>query len=342
MKLALYTITYSGAFYDGPSLPLKDVIRRAKEAGYDGIELEAKRPHGSPLDLTQRDRDAIRNELAREGLELAAVAAYNDFTSPIPEHRECQMVMLREQVRLAAELGTSIVRVFVAWPGMVMRGDRGHWELARLYAEMNYADVMWIEKWNSAKGCLREAVRYAEEYGVTMVLQNHSPVIRSYKDMLGMIHEVNSPRLRACLDVPIMIKQDDNWVRNAVLETGHLLRHSHFGGEFARDENGNVVLTTNYYGELLNYPAFVQSLYDIGYDGYLSYELCHPFLNESHEYYGLDQVHLQVKYACEYMRRLLDGKGRERARNIESTRDVRGLSSPIASPNPAERSQTFG
>src|SRR5215831_16558868 len=50
MKLGLYSITYLGLWYRGEALPLSDMILRAKEYGYDGIEIDGKRPHGNPLD----------------------------------------------------------------------------------------------------------------------------------------------------------------------------------------------------------------------------------------------------------------------------------------------------
>jgi len=50
MKLGLYSITYLGLWYRGEALPLPVLISRAKQYGYDGIEIDGKRPHGNPLD----------------------------------------------------------------------------------------------------------------------------------------------------------------------------------------------------------------------------------------------------------------------------------------------------
>ena len=50
MKLGLYSITYLGLWYRGEALPLPQMITRAKKYGYDGIEIDGKRPHGNPLD----------------------------------------------------------------------------------------------------------------------------------------------------------------------------------------------------------------------------------------------------------------------------------------------------
>ena len=101
MKVGLYSISYLGIWYDGPALSFEELVRRAKEYGYSGIELDGKRPLGNPMDLDERARDEMRDILAREGLEIPCVAANNDFSSPIPEHRQCQLLMVRELARLA-------------------------------------------------------------------------------------------------------------------------------------------------------------------------------------------------------------------------------------------------
>ena len=51
MKLGLYSITYLGVWYRGPALTIEQLIDRAREYGYAGIEIDGKRPHGNPLDM---------------------------------------------------------------------------------------------------------------------------------------------------------------------------------------------------------------------------------------------------------------------------------------------------
>lgn len=60
MKLGLYSITYSGTWYKGEFLSIKEMIRKAKALGYEGIEIDLKRPHGFPLDLDEKARTEIR------------------------------------------------------------------------------------------------------------------------------------------------------------------------------------------------------------------------------------------------------------------------------------------
>ncbi len=306
VKVGLYSVTYSGAWYRGGALTLDKFISKAKAMGFDGVEIGAKRPHGNPLDLDKDARKKVREQIESEGLELPAIGAYTDFTSPVEELRENQMVMLREQIRLAKDLGAKYVRVFLAWPGVTLRDGLATYDMTRRYSEFNYPDVTRLEKWNFAKKCLKEAVKYAEEDGIVLALQNHAPLVRNHRDVLDMVREVGSEYLKVCLDAPLLTRQEDDWVAQAVKEVGKLQVHSHFGGEFERGSDGKPRLLPFEFGKpLINYPRFVKALDEIGYKGYLCYEFCHPCLDEMHQPAGIERIDSQVKMALEYMRDLL-------------------------------------
>jgi sugar phosphate isomerase/epimerase len=303
MKVGLYSITYLGAWYDGPALTVKEFIHKAKELGYDGIELDGKRPHGNPMDLSQQDRDEIREECEKVGLDIPAVASNNDFSSPVPEHRESQLLMVREQARLAADIGAGVLRLFAAWPGITFRDGGAFYREARQGWARAYPDVPGLERYRLVRECLKEAAEIGEEFGVVMALQNHAPLIDNYQHMLDLIREVDSPWLKACLDAPLLINQEGDWVRQAALATGDLQVHSHFGGEFLRDEDGMVQLKSlGVDRPPVNYSAFLNAMKDVGYDGYFCYEFCHPAVDENRERRGIDMVHEQAALALAYMR----------------------------------------
>lgn len=303
MKVGLYSITYLGVWYDDPALTVKEFIHKAKELGYDGVEIDGKRPHGNPMDLDQRDRDEIREECEKLGLDIPAVASNNDFSSPVPEHREAQLLMVREQARLAADLGAKVVRLFAAWPGITFRDGGAFYREARQGWARAFPDVPGLERYRLIRECLEEAAAFGEEFGVVMALQNHAPLIDNYKDMLDLIHEVDSPWLKACLDAPLLIHQEADWVRQAAMATGDLQVHSHFGGEFERDEDGTVQFKSLTVGRPpVNYSAFLKAMKDIGYDGYFCYEFCHPAVDETRQSAGVEMIHEQAALALEYMR----------------------------------------
>ena len=315
IKLGLYSISYGGIWYKGPALSFDEMCKRAKEYGFDGVELDNKRPMGSPLDLNQQKRDEMRNSLNRYGLEIPCVAAHNDFSSPIPEHRECQLLMVKETARLAKDLGAKFVRLFAAWPGVPIHEGIGTYELTRgneFYTfQRQYPFATRLERYNFVKECLREAARMGEENGIVMALQNHAPLIRGWKDTLSLVKEVNSPWLKICLDLPIFENLEKEYVANAVRTVGNLQVHSHFGGEYYHDSNGTIKpLVLDYYagGKIPDYSHYIGLMNEIGYNGWFTFELCHQVLNDDHTVAGIEYVHNQVKLACEYMSNIITGK----------------------------------
>src|SRR5574340_357772 len=103
MKVGLYTVSFSGAWYDGPGLPLGEILELAKDLGYDGVEVGAKRPHGNPMDLDAKVREKVRAQAAKLKLEIPAIGSYTNFSSPIVERRENELRGANKHVRLGKD-----------------------------------------------------------------------------------------------------------------------------------------------------------------------------------------------------------------------------------------------
>ena len=304
IKVGLYSITYSGIWYKGRHLTIKDFILKAKALGYDGIEIDLKRPHGFPLDLTEKSRTEIRKFAESEGIEIPAVAANNNFASPIPEHRENELLMVHEQIRLARDLGAKILRVFAAWRGITLRNEIATYEVASEYEKGHNMDSIVLERWNWVRECLKETAGWAEKYGVVLALQNHVPLMENYEDMLAMVREVGSEYLKCSFDIPCEPCQDDDYVIKSVKATRALQIHSHFGGEWTKNSDGEVILKHRLNVKPTNYPVFIKALKESGYNGYINYEFCHPAL-ENHQPAGIEYIDKQAEYALEYMKNLI-------------------------------------
>lgn len=306
MKIGLYSITYLGIWYRGGAVPLADVFAKARELGYSGVEIDGKRPHGNPMDIDPKSRREIKAIAVDQGLDIPAIAANNDFSSTVPEHQECQLLMVRELIALARDLGSPVVRLFLAWPGVTYRDGIASYDIARRRWAAIERDTPRYEIWDSARALFREAAKIAEDEGVTLALQNHGPVIRHHRDVIDMAREVDSPAFRICLDAPLLTEQDDESVRAAVREVGTQQKHSHFGGEFSRTDNGSIKQRPLDFGAPdVNYATFVDELAKTGYDGYLCYEFCHRAENARHELQGREYVDEQAALAREYLNSLL-------------------------------------
>jgi len=296
IKIGLYSITYLGVWYRGGALTLERVIGRAREFGYQGVEIDGKRPHGNPLDMPPSRCRELRGLADDLGIEIYAVAANNDFSSPIPEQRESQLLYARELIRMSADLGAPVMRVFLAWPGVTLRPEGGgRYDVAQAAWRQVHELFPEDQTWAWCRESLVEAARYAAEHGVTLALQNHKPVIRNYRDCLRMVEEVGSSHLKICFDARLERDLDEAAIEQATREVAGLQVLTHFGGEYECDADGIQVTP----GEQCE--AAVRGLSAIGYRGYIGFELCHPLPVVDGQTVGIDFVDKNARLAAEYL-----------------------------------------
>ena len=309
MKLGLYSITYLGVWYRGRALTIEELIERAQAYGYQGIEIDGKRPHGSPLDWPRRRCQELQLKARDAGIDIYAVAANNDFSSPVPEYRESQLLYVRDLIRMTADLGVKTLRVFAAWPGLTITLDGARYTKARQMWRDAHLESTAEQTWDWCRDGLSEAARWAGDSGVMLALQNHAPVTNSPADMMRMIREVGSPHMKACLDAPLAAKQGVTSMREAAREVAGLQVLSHFGGEYERAADGSVRGLVRHPDDTLTpedyYLDFAAGMQEIGYEGYLGYELCHPLPKIDGQPAGLEFADLNARLAAEYMRGVL-------------------------------------
>lgn len=309
VKFGLLTVSYSGLFYDGPSLSVEQQIHKAKALGFDGLAIETKRPVASPIDLRAAERARIKAVAADQGIALCAIESMSNFTSRLMEERENNLAMMRAVLDLAKDLGVGLVKVFPAWPGII--NDEEATAMYAPYERGNYHKRLYppdLRKWHHAVNGIREVADWAADMGITLALQNHAPVITpGYEDSLSMLQEIDRPNVRLCLDVPLFYdRQSDAYVQEAVRKCAPHIAFTHFGAwNFSETETGEVVQDiAPSSGVRINYETFVRGLHEIGYDGFLVSEYCLPVL-ERHRLAGIDAVDRAIGHSLDYMKRVV-------------------------------------
>lgn len=291
-------------------MTLPELIRKAKEFGYDGIEIDGKRPHGNPLDWPKKRCQHLRAIADEAGIEIMGVAANNDFANPVPEAREAQICFVRELIRMTADLGAGKLRVFLSWWGVTRHPKLATYAIAEGYWPVVHKAFSEKEMWGWCREALVECSKYAGEHGVTLALQNHPPLIQNHNDVLRMVKEVGSPHLRVCLDAPLMKDKTTAAIQAAAKAVGSRQVMSHFGGEFDRLPGGGIRgyerndgvaggETRQYYTD------FVRAMRKINYKGYFSYELCHELPVVNGKTVGIEFAHKNAKLAAEFMRGII-------------------------------------
>jgi sugar phosphate isomerase/epimerase len=309
IKLALFTVSYCGFWYKGKALSLKEQIAKAKELGFDGLSIETKRPVALPCDLDSKTRKQIKEFADSEKIKLVAVETMSNFTSPIIEDRESNLCMVQDALKMAADMDIDIVKVFVAWRGTSHYEGLGTYELGRKLAKIKDLFVTQDQMWRWAKSGIRDVAKWARDYGITIAVQNHPPVIEyGYETTLELVREIGQENVKLCLDAPLFLDQSENYIHEAVeacKNVGIVL--SHYGSPvFDELPSGEITYERDDYigGVYTNYSAFIKELKRIGYDGYLESEECAPAL-ENHEFQGVDVAERHIKAALKYMKSII-------------------------------------
>jgi len=299
MKLALHSVSYSGAWEGQHVLSLKDFICKAADLGYDGVEIVGKRPHASPLDLKEEEATRLRKLAESKGIEIACLAGYHDFSHDALHldmaHMEKELVYLEGELKLANWLGIPIVRIY----GGFLHSNPG-----------------WDQQYKWVIEGLKEAAKLAEKYGVILGLQNHCEIGHCYKEILDIIREVGSKNLKVVFDAPYASMTGEP-LDKAVSQLGNLIVFSHLSDHIIRplirwSQPSTAYHGLGYYkinkwqsvpvgeGEV-NYKTFVRALMEVGYNGFLSYEICGPIEGGGSEE-NLDKA---AKKTLNYMRNLI-------------------------------------
>jgi hypothetical protein len=80
------------------------------------------------------------------------------------------------------------------------------------------------------------------------------------------------------------------------------------GGEYERGADGRVRPFDPVAGKPVadeSSLAFARAMREIGYSGYLGYELCHPLHKVNGEVVGVEYAEKNAELACEYMREVM-------------------------------------
>jgi sugar phosphate isomerase/epimerase len=305
MKIGLYSVTYRGVWYRGEAVDVFSLVRLAKQQGWEGLELDAERPHASPMDLSADSRKRLRDLAGEHGIELCAVSPNCDLSSPVPVHREAMISYVRDCIKLAHDLGSPICKVFAAWRGITLHDGLATYDDTYSYNSYGY----WKgDRRGFVVESMRELCKVAEDYGIVLAMQNHGPdVVNRYQDVLSLIEEIGSPVFKGCMDINIEPEADSPaHAREMAAASGALQVHSHMNGEFARRADGRVELVAGgyfdkrFWGRQVAYPDYVDALVSSGYQGYVDWEFCHPALEKGRPA-GIEYVHEQSRMAFEYL-----------------------------------------
>jgi len=270
VKTCLHSISYSGLWRGQSFLSVDDFLVKAKELGYEGVIIMAKKPHLT-LDMSKEERARIKKKISDLGLTLVGLAGYSDFTAGLDRigipHTEIQAAYIGKVAELAADLGTNMVRIFTGYEREGVPYDR------------QYAIVV---------EALQMAAREAQKYNVTLVVQNHHCIALHHDAMYWLMKEVNMPNVKVGWDawapnlqglsqeeIKVSIKKMQPYIALTIaadyVEIPRYRYDNHLTNYF---QVGSVMRATQMGKGIINYDVFFTALKEIGYQGYIAYEMC--------------------------------------------------------------------
>jgi sugar phosphate isomerase/epimerase len=271
VKTCLHSVSYMGIWRGQATLTVDEFLVKAKQLGFDGVMLAAKRPHVSLIDYDDAARQKLKARIKELGLELVCLAGYCDFTSGVDKagipNTEIQAVYIGELARLARDLGTNMVRIYTGY------------ERPDLPYDKQYAMVV--------EG-LRMAGGIAAKYGITLAVQNHHDIALHHDAMKWLLDEVDLPNVKAAFDCwsPTLEGLTSEEIRKAIYTMKPYIVHTTTADykelpRFKYDLNHtNYVVQESLMRAVpmgqgfLDYKSFINTLKEIGYQGYIAYEMC--------------------------------------------------------------------
>jgi len=242
---------------------LKDKMKLAKDAGFEGIELDVSGDGPITLDSDEDAIAAIGSLAADSGLTLSGLATgmYWEF-NPASENAESRAqakVVLEKQIRVASQLGIGAVLVV---PGSVGADFIPGCE------ELSYDKV-----WDRATEFISNALPLAKELGVDIGIENvWNKFLLSPLEMARFIDQFDDAHVGSYFDVGNVLATGypEHWIR--ILKDR--IRRVHV--KDYRRAVGSVDGFVDLLSGDVNWPGVVQSLKSIGYSGWVAAEMIPP------------------------------------------------------------------
>jgi len=149
------------------------------------LGVEALDFHAGLLGMTAGAARLMRDVVVKHGLTLSGVSLSNNFNQEKPEDFRAQVAMVKQWIRIAAEAGARVSRIFGGSLTRDERRDPG----ARARRRQRVLDG------------LGQVVGEAAEHGIVLALENHGGLPCTAEEQVQMIEAIGSPWLRATVDI---------------------------------------------------------------------------------------------------------------------------------------------
>ena len=311
LKQSLDAVNYGAYFYTGNPLSMKEIVDRAVKFGYDAVDLWPHRPLTFPPDMTKESKSELLCYANDKGIKFAAVDACTNFMRTdhvLVPHTEKELLYVRSCCELARDLDCKVVRILPAFIGYFWHDywDKGYCNTAMhsRTVEVSTQDDYLLE-WDSVRAGIIDSGKIAQEFGVTLAVQGHPPVVNCVQDLIDLVDEVDMDNVKIGLDLPLFEHQESDYVTKTVKAIGKKMIHSHTLGVKLRYGPSGFVYASE---EVVpgdgveNWLPFFKACKEVGYEGYFAYEQCAPFLMPGHKKPTIEEIDRRQKAGFDFIK----------------------------------------
>ncbi len=176
MKLSITMISFSDKV-SSEKMSVKEFIELSSSYGVDAVDIV-----GYYWQDREREIPLVREALKKHGLEVGAYCIGNKFVLPSREEIEKQVEHVKDGIDTAVKLGTKHLRIFGG-------------------STADAPDMDQQTRLKMAIDGIKECISYAEEKGITMVLENHGGIPAKSSEAKMIVEAVNSPNLKLLFDI---------------------------------------------------------------------------------------------------------------------------------------------
>ena len=245
------------------ALPLAEKLRLAREAGFDGFEIDLSDDGPLTLDSSRAEIEAVRALSERSGLLLSGLATGlywgANAASSDPAVRSRAEAVLKKQIEVAQVLGVDAILVVPATVGADFIP--------------NCEVVPYDAAWERATEFIGAALPAAAEGGVRICIENvWNKFLLSPLEMRQFVAQFGSEWVGAYFDVgnTLATGYPEHWIKILGKQIGRLHLKDY------RRAVGSVDGFVEILSGDVNWPAVMSGLRATGYDGWITAEMIPP------------------------------------------------------------------
>ena len=248
---------------------LKECLQLAKDAGFDGIELNYDLDNDLSPKSGTKEFQAIRKLADSIGIAISGLCSFLFWPYPLtsndPQKRARALELAGKIAQAAHDLGVENVLVV---PGAVHIPWRDDYEPV--------ANDVCDRRAREAVGIL---AKQAEKLKVCLNIENifFNGYLLSPMELNAFVDSFQSEHVRVHFDTGnvMLFQHPEHWIRIC----GKRIKNTHFK-EFSKKATDHSLES---FRPLLdgttNWPAVMESLDEVGYRGYVTFEYFHPYLH---------------------------------------------------------------